>query len=69
MLWEYLITVVQRQVYFECNLEEDMTYDLYDYFYYYLSEKPATLNSDIRVQRECMCMGQLCEQIENMYLW
>lgn len=68
-LWEYLITVEQRQVYIEWHFEADMTYNLYNYFYFYKSEKSASLDSDIRVQREYMCMGQLCEQIENMYLW
>lgn len=39
-LWEYLITVEQRQVYFEA----DMTNDLYNYYCSFKSEKSATLN-------------------------
>lgn len=71
-LWEYLITVEQRQVYFECNFEADMANELYNYYCSFKSEKSASLNSDIGGTKgipRYMYMGQLSEQIENMYPW
>lgn len=34
-----------------------MTYNLYNYFYFYKSEKSASLDSDIQVQREYIFIG------------